>query len=192
MIGEVFRRYEPRDINVGVLQKNYFRTTNFVSFFGSSHRLDTLKNETVVIENTKTSLWESDGISNSYFIVNFSKNILKLSHISMLSCVGGDCSYNIEVYGSNNGEQWELACKILKEKTYFKGNVNNADCKSFYSYKMYKLMQIGKGENDNYYFPIYYLELFGDLYYKVPKYFSQCYCRKNINRLFIYLIFLIC
>ena len=111
-ISEVFKRYTPKDINIGVLQKNYFKEQGFVSFKGSTYNHNS-NNETVVVENNG-KLWESDNKNNSYFIINFSKNILRLSSVSMLSCKGIDCVYNLEIYGSNNGDEWEIACKIQK------------------------------------------------------------------------------
>ena len=159
MIGEAFKRYKPKNISIGVLQKNYFREANFASFKGSSFSVDTKKYETSILENRDTSLWQSDDIKNSNFIINFNKHILRLSHISILSCLSINCVYNIDVYGSNNGDQWELACKVRKDKAYFKGIVNNAECKSSYSYKMYKLMQNGASSSENYLFSMYYLFL---------------------------------
>ena len=191
MIGSIAKRYTPRDKYIGVLQKNYFREPGFASFKGSTFRSDYCSNETIVVENDTSKLWESASESNSYFIVSFSNRVLRLSHISMLSCIGRDCAYSLDVYGSNKGSVWELACTIRVEKTFFKGSVNNAECKSSYSYQKYKLVQNGTGENGNYYFPIYYLELFGDLYYKEPIIISRCSCRKHCIHCFIYSLFLL-
>ena len=154
MIGEAFKRYKPKNISIGVFQKNYFKEANFASFKGSSYSSSASGNNSDVVENSKSKFWQSKNETDSYFIINFTKNVFRLSHISMLSCLTSNCVYNLEVYGSNAGDDWELACKIHESESYFKGSVNNAKCESLYSYKMVKLLQKGCSNNGNYFFHI--------------------------------------
>ena len=190
MIGEYTRRYKPRDIYQGVIQKNYFREPDFASFKGSSYINENVMNETVIVENNK-KLWESNDDKDSSFIISFKRHVLKLTHISMLTCYGHDCAHNIDIYGSNLGTTWELACSIREEGAHFRQNVSNAACRSSYSYQMYKLQQYETNKNGNYKFPIYYLELFGDLYYKDSKFISQCFHKQHSIEHFLLFVFLL-
>ena len=161
--GNLFQKYVPHDISKGVFQKNYFKIPNFVSFKGSSSLMSSLANETVVVEQN-SEYWRSNKTQGQNFTVSFSKHLLKLKSISMKSCIDHYCVNNLDVYGSNEGSSWEFACKINVSKTYFQTNINNAACVSKYLYRQYCIVHVGPGMDGGYSFPIYYLELFGELY----------------------------
>ena len=73
--------------------------------------------------------------------------------------------YDLIVSGSNEGEIWEKVCDVnMTDHNYFKDEIRNAPCVSKYQFKQYRITHIGININGNRYFPLYYLEMFGDLY----------------------------
>ena len=160
MAGKV-KTYGNSDIKSGVIQNNFLIFPNFVSFKGSSNQGSGYENESVV--TSLSGVWKSDDEINSNFTVSFKYHLLKLTGISMMSCTRIDCTYKMQVLGSYDSVHWQQACQISKSKTYFKTNISYAECASPKFYKHYRLMQDGMNANDNNHFPIYFLEMFGNL-----------------------------
>ena len=160
-LGNRFTRYVPTNISHGVIQSNYFKIKNFLFFNSSTSNSQYSDLNAVLYE---LNHWKSIDTPNPFFIVSLNKHLLKLSSISMKSCNHNECSYKLDVYGSNKGSQWEFACSIRGHETMFKTNVNNTKCESKYKYKQYKIVHIGPNSSNTNVFPIFFLELFGDLY----------------------------
>ena len=121
--------------------------------------------------------WHSSNENNPNFTISFHSHKLKLSGISLLSCISSNCVYNIKILGSNDYKNWINECTILEAKNYFQTTVKYSSCQFQHAYKHYRLMHNGKGMNDETYFPMYYLELFGDLYQ--PYTLCSCKCKRS-------------
>ena len=183
-LGASFRRYKPKNPEKGVFQDNALKG-NFVSLKGSSFFSDR-SNETVVLYKDN-KLWQSDQEQYPNFTITLSSHLLKLTSLSMLSCYESGCAYDFMVLGSNKGNDWEEVCKINISVDYFKGSIKNAPCKSNYQYKQYRIMHNGKNEIGRYNFPMYYLELFGDLH-NINCQIVKCSLRNSFANRFICLI----
>ena len=144
---------------------NVYTNPNFVSFKGSSYLDESHKNASAVLSDDSQH-FQTESKENSTFTVSFKSHKLKLSGISLKSCESGNCVYNIKIFGSNNEKKWADECDINKSTTYFKGEIKFAECKSKNFYKHYKMLHIGTGSNNHYFFPLYYLEFFGDMKYQ--------------------------
>ena len=169
--------YSPEDISYGIFQQNYFKYPKFVDFRGSSYFNEERSNETVVLVNNTNNIWESRDKENSTFTITFREHKVKLSGFSILSCTVSNCAGHIEVDGSNDGFNFNYVCSVNKGASYFREKLNYANCSSSKYYKVLRLKHVGKGYSVNYRFPMYYLEIFGNL----AKYFykKECFCRGN-------------
>lgn len=181
--------YTPVDPNIGVFQRNYYAFNNFASFKGSSYKSAEYSNETTVIELNNGKYYHSDLQDNANFTISFRFHRLKLSGFTLLSCSSGQCVYNIEVFGSNDNISWNYECSVSQSIDYFKGTPKYVDCKSNNFYKHYRLMHKGVGMNNQAYFPIRYLELFGDLYPNRGLFClsKACNCRSKTD-FFLYIL----
>ena len=181
--------FTPVDPTIGVFQRNYYAYNNFVSFQGSSYLSESYYNTTTVIELNNTKYYHSALQDKANFTISFKNHRLKLSGLSLLSCYDGNCVYNIEVFGSNDNISWNYECPISKSKDYFKSTPKYAACQSKNIYKHYKLMHKGLGMNDNAYFPIRFLELFGDLYPNHNLFCASksCHCN-SLSNIFLYVL----
>ena len=156
-----------RNVNnkIGVFQMNVYTNPNFVSFKGSSYSDGSHKNASTVLSDD-SQFFQTEPLLNSTFTVSFKYHKFKLSGFSLKSCELGNCVYNIKIFGSNDENMWIDECDFNKGKEYFKTEIKFAECKSKNFYKHYKMQQVGSGMNENYYFPLYYLEFFGDMKYQ--------------------------
>jgi len=127
---------------------------------------------TVLVNDT--TCFKTGNVPNSNFSVAFKGSSLKLSGLSLLSCYSTQCVYEFDMLGSNDGKNWDLACSVEKDPTYFEDEIRYADCKSKRAYSQYKMMH-KKGTTDNS-LELYYLELFGDLY------INHCIHTRNVRK----------
>ena len=180
--------YTSVEPTVGVFQRNYYAYNNFASFKGSSYLSNDYNNETVVIEPNNNKLYHSDLQNNANFTITFKNHRLKLSGFTLLSCLTSGCVYNIEVFGSNDGVLWNYECPVSKSTNYFMSTAKYTDCQSKSIYKYYRLMHKGLGSSDQAYFPIYYLELFGDLYPNHNLFYVSKSCKgQSISNIFFFI-----
>ena len=160
---EKLYRYIPKHNNLyGVFQSHINNIQSFVEISGSS--TNPSYDDSSSILTNDNSHWESQDRSNSYLLITLSHHTLRLSHFTLHSCNINNCVYHFNVYGSNDLEHYENVCEINVEKDYFKNNPNNVSCISQAAYKRYQFKATFKNKDNKNIFPIYYLELFGDLY----------------------------
>ena len=161
MLASRFVRIKSNSNHKGILQKYFVNDRSFATLKGSS-TLSTASDETSVI-NTK-NYWESVDEQFPNFTIELSKNIIKMSGFAFHSCASNDCVSQLDILGSNEGSNWDLICKVNESKYYYQGKIQNTQCKSMFSYRFIRFMHSGLNIFDHYHFPIWYLDLYGDLY----------------------------
>lgn len=160
----------------GVFRKVYTIDNTFASFESSKQSSDSY-GESSITDDSRFWMSEDEPRPNITLILN--RNSIVLSNISLCSCVSHSCVYEIDVLGSNKGNKWDNICEIRKTKNYFYQNKKNVECKSKVAYKMIKIVNVGQNFNGNNKFSIRHLDLYGDLYIKVPGMVSRNTCRRQ-------------
>ena len=163
----------------GIFKKIYTEDNTFASFKSSKQASDSNGESSITDDSI---YWMSEDEPNPYFILIFNRNTIMLSNISLCSCVSHSCVYEIDVLGSNKEDKWENICNIRKTKNYFYTNKQIVECKSKVAYKMIKLVNAGLNFNDNYKFSIRHLDLYGDLYVKIPGIVSRKRCMRQSSQ----------
>ena len=165
--------YKPTNITNGIFRNIYFDNEKFASFSFSTKESGDIKN---IFTDDYSQYFRTNSEPNSSITMKLSQTRIKLTHISMYSCVSSNCANSIDVLGSNNGEHWSEVCKIRTNDDYFLGKVSIVECKSELFYRSIKLVQTGKTNGANHYFLIRYLEIFGHL---IPRQNSRCLCIRH-------------
>jgi len=109
------KEYKPKIITEGVFYHNFKRYDNFVELKGSSN-YSTSSGEYSIIEN-QGLFWISKPVSNSSFTIKFQKHLLKLSSLTLMSCIYNNCVNKLHVYGSNEDGNRENICNIEEEES---------------------------------------------------------------------------
>ena len=176
------QNYTENNDHRGVFQNNLYRIKKFVSFKGSSYSSGSSK-ESIILHNDG-KFWEADNKKDSNFTISFTSHVMKISSLSLLSCIHGGCSSQFDVTGTNDGVYWDEVCQIRESYTKFFKNIANVPCSSNRTYRVYRLTQCGYNDNTNYKFPIHYLDFFGELFYiKIPQF--TCFCRRRFSNNFL-------
>ena len=161
----------------GILKKYYSKDSSFATFNGSS-TMSGLSDQGI---NNKSVYWRSNSVNRSNITITLNKKYVLLSSFGMYSCISDKCAYNIDVVGSNDGISWKTICEIRKDKQYFMSKIGYAKCKAKKVYKSIRFVQIGECHNGGYYFTIWYLDLFGKLFDKIPSIITFNQRRSSIN-----------
>ena len=167
-----------RSIEKGILQSKIDKIKSFVSLDASSFGENKFDIYNATLRNGR--FWESDNYENSTFSIIFNKNVVKLHSISLHSCEVSECIAGFDVAGSNNGNSWEPICSIRRTNKTFMATIANVECKSNFSYKMFKLKNIGINSSRNFVFTIHYIELFGILFPLSNSFVTRCGQMKHI------------
>ena len=175
MIANRFLRIKYNSENRGLFSKIYTKDQTFASFSSTPKGPGSSDESSITNEN---KYWESSNVPMPNFTMIFNRNSLVLSSFTLMSCKGGNCVYNISIQGSNKGDSWENICDVLTEKNYFYNVMRHVQCKSNFTYKMIKIVNVGVNNYGSNIFSIRYLDLYGDLYSDKPNIISQMRCKK--------------
>ena len=175
--------YRPIDNKNGIFQHMYIENKKFASFKNSSIETGNIQN--IFKENDDHFITNNE--PNSSITIKLSHNLVKLTYLSMYSCISSNCFMSIDVLGSNRGNQWNEVCKIRTNESYFMKKIALVECKSNFFYRSIKLVQSGLTISRNNYFLLRYLEMFG---YLSPLQLTQCLCRRR-QSISIYCIIII-
>ena len=173
--------YKPIDKKTGIFQHMYVDNERFASIKNSSKESGNIQN----IFKDDDEFFATNNEPNSSLAIKLSRNLVKLTHISMYSCMSNNCFMSIDVFGSNRGNQWNEVCKIRTNESYFMNKIALVDCKSNFFYRSIKLVQSGLTNKQNNYFLLRYLEIFG---YLSPLQLTQCSCRRHQSISIFYII----
>ena len=173
--------YRPIDIKTGIFQHMYVGNEKFAEIKNSSIQSGNIQN----IFKDNNELFITKNEPNSSITIKLSRNLVKLTNLSMFSCTNENCFMSIDVFGSNRGNQWNEVCKIRTSASYFMNKIALVECKSDFFYRSIKLVQSGLTDKNNNYFLLRYLEMFG---YLSPLQLTQCSCRRHQSISIFYII----
>ena len=179
--------YKPRDVLNGILQHYYIKNKDFADF----RSLYSYDGSLQYIFTNNVSYYKSINISNPSIAMTLSNHIIRLTHLTLRSCEEIRCFDSLNVYGSNNEEQWEKICEIKENYTYFKGKPALVKCESNFFYKSIKFVHEGITDNNESTLLLRYLEMFGYLSsIKLEQLYTHCYNKHSSVSYVLSLIFL--
>ena len=156
--------------HAGAFQHNRNHISSFIQFEPSSTKEDSRPEN---ILNMYGDFWQTDGSPNPHLNITFTNSLLRLSSLSIFSCEKNNCFKDLDVMGTNTGENWETVCKIKETYDTFRGKPRNHPCKSEFYYRKFKFSLAGKDVNNSNRLTFQYLEMFGDIIQINDSYYTK-------------------
>ena len=104
----------------------------------------------------------TEDLENSSATFTFPNSVIRMIGFSLLSAHADRNTMNMDIIGiPAQSENWEEICHIRKDKEYFRGKANYAECVSNKFMKAIKLIQIGTNNQGSFSFVIRYFDFFG-------------------------------
>ena len=144
----------------GVFQNHINNIDQFVSLDASS---TSSANDIHHILEEENNQWMSSDNENEYFNATFKTHVLRLSFLSLYSCNRNHCFKDLDVFGTNTGENWEKICSITEEYSTFQLKATHAKCESDYFYRKFKFQAVSPDLNESNIFTVHYLDMYGEL-----------------------------
>ena len=117
----------------------------------------------------------TEDLENSSATFTFPNSAIRMIGFSLLSAHADRNTMNMDIIGiPAQSENWEEICHIRKDKEYFRGKANYAECVSNKFMKAIKLIQIGTNNQGSFSFVIRYFDFFGSLTLSSASFITFC------------------